>query len=97
MVVAAFGGWNDAGNAATGAVEHLDEAYEAELVFALDPDDFYDFQVNRPQVELNDDDERELISWPTTEIKVAELPDGRDLVLVHGTGAQSPLAPVQHA
>ena len=83
MVVLAFGGWNDAGNAATGAVEHLDDAYDAEPVFALDPDDYYDFQVNRPQVELNDDDDR-VISWPTTEFKLAELPDGRDLILVLG-------------
>ena len=83
VVVIAFGGWNDAGNAATGAVEHLAEAYEAEPVFSLDPADFYDFQVNRPMVELTDDDERELI-WPTTEVKLATLPDGRDLVLVQG-------------
>jgi len=83
VVVLAFGGWNDAGNAATGAVEHLDDAYDAEPVFALDPDDYYDFQVNRPQVELNDDDDR-VISWPTTEFKLAELPDGRDLILVLG-------------
>ncbi len=83
VVVLAFGGWNDAGNAATGAVEHLDDAYDAEPVFALDPDDYYDFQVNRPQVELNDDDDR-VISWPTTEFKLAELSDGRDLILVLG-------------
>ena len=83
VVVLAFGGWNDAGNAATGAVEHLDDAYDSEPVFALDPDDYYDFQVNRPQVELNDDDDR-VISWPTTEFKLAELPDGRDLILVLG-------------
>ncbi len=83
FVVVAFGGWNDAGSSATGAVEHLAEAYEAETVFSLDPDDFYDFQVNRPLVELNDDDEREII-WPTTDVKVAELPDGRHLVLIHG-------------
>ena len=83
VVVVAFGGWNDAGNAATGAVEHLAEAYQAETVFALDPDDFYDFQVNRPQGQLNDDDERE-ISWPTTELRVARAADGRDLVLVQG-------------
>src|SRR5215212_4252814 len=82
VVIAAFGGWNDAGDAATGAVEHLAAAYGAELAFALDPDDFYDYQVNRPQVRgLNcflDHD------WATTEIKVTELPDGRDLVLVQG-------------
>ncbi len=83
VVVVAFGGWNDAGNAATGAVEHLVDAYDAEPVFALDPDDFYDFQVNRPQVSLDDDGDRE-ITWPTTALKVAELPDGRDLVLVLG-------------
>ena len=83
VVVVAFGGWNDAGNAATDAVEHLEEAYGAEPVFALDPDDFYDFQVNRPQVELDADDERE-ITWPTTEFQIGELPDGRDLVLVQG-------------
>jgi hypothetical protein len=83
VVVVAFGGWNDAGSAATGALEHLAEAYEAESVFSIDPDDFYDFQVNRPLVELNEDDEREL-SWPTTELKVAQLPDGRSLVLVQG-------------
>jgi predicted ATP-grasp superfamily ATP-dependent carboligase len=83
VVVVAFGGWNDAGNAATGAVEHLSEAYEAESVFSIDPDDFYDFQVNRPMVELNDEDDRELI-WPTTEVRIAELSDGRALVLVQG-------------
>lgn len=83
VVVVAFGGWNDAGNAATGAVEHLAEAYEAESVFSIDPDDFYDFQVNRPMAELNDEDDRELI-WPTTELRIAELSDGRPLVLVQG-------------
>ena len=83
VVVMAFGGWNDAGNAATGAIEHLAEAYQAEPVYALDPDEFYDFQVNRPRVEFTEDDERE-ISWPTTELKIAQLPDGRDLILVEG-------------
>jgi predicted ATP-grasp superfamily ATP-dependent carboligase len=83
VVVMAFGGWNDAGNAATGAIEHLAEAYQAEPVYALDPDEFYDFQVNRPRVEFSEDDERE-ISWPTTELKIAQLPDGRDLILVEG-------------
>jgi PAC2 family protein len=83
VVVAAFGGWNDAGSAATGTVEHLEEAYGAEPVFALDPDDFYDFQVNRPRVHLGADGQRD-ISWPTTELKISSLPDGRDLVLVLG-------------
>jgi predicted ATP-grasp superfamily ATP-dependent carboligase len=83
VVVMAFGGWNDAGNAATGAIEHLAEAYDAQPVYALDPDDFYDFQVNRPRVVLTEDDDRE-ITWPTTELKIAELPDGRNVILVQG-------------
>jgi predicted ATP-grasp superfamily ATP-dependent carboligase len=83
VVVVAFGGWNDAGNAATGVVDHLTEAYGAELAFALDPDDFYDYQVNRPTVTLTEDDER-VLTWPTTEIRIGQLAGGRDLVLVQG-------------
>jgi hypothetical protein len=83
LVITAFGGWSDAGNAATAAVEHLAEAYDAELAYAIDPDDFYDNQVNRPVVGFGADGEREL-TWPTTEIRTAALPGGRDLVLVQG-------------
>lgn len=83
IVVAAFSGWNDAGNAASAAVEHLADAYEADLAVELDPDDFYDYQVNRPEVSLTEDGER-VISWPTTRIKTAKLAGGRDLILVDG-------------
>src|SRR3954452_23135685 len=72
LVVAAFEGWNDAGSAASAAVDHLAETCDAELAFALDPDDFYDFQVNRPQVELAEDGERTLL-WPTTELHIGRL------------------------
>ena len=80
---ATFSGWSDAGNAASAAVEHLAEAYQAELAYELDPDEFYDYQVNRPEVALNADGERE-ITWPTTRIKTAQLAGGRDLILVEG-------------
>ncbi|GAA3630640.1 PAC2 family protein [Microlunatus ginsengisoli] len=83
VVVAAFEGWNDAGSAASAAVDHLAETYDVELAFALDPDDFYDFQVNRPQVELDESGQRELL-WPTTELHVGRLGNGRDLLLVRG-------------
>ena len=46
--LAAFEGWNDAGEAASGAVDHLLEAWDGSGVAAIDPDDYYDFQVNRP-------------------------------------------------
>lgn len=83
VVIVAFGGWNDAGTAASSAVEHLAETYDAQLAVSIDPDDFYDFQVNRPQVGVTEDDDR-VITWPTTEINVARLPGGRDLVLISG-------------
>ncbi|MCW2501137.1 MAG: hypothetical protein JWN87_2813 [Frankiales bacterium] len=84
VMVAAFEGWNDAGDAATDAVEHLGEVWGAMDVAALDPDDYYDFQVNRPTVALEDGTTRR-ITWPTTRFMVCRLPAAeRDLVLVRG-------------
>ena len=84
VVVAAFEGWNDAGDAATGAVEHLELIWDATPLAALDPDDYYDFQVNRPTVTHVDGVSRR-IEWPTTRISVAR-PSGsaRDIVLLRG-------------
>ncbi|HET6687097.1 MAG TPA: PAC2 family protein, partial [Jiangellaceae bacterium] len=48
VLVAAFEGWNDAGEAATGVVEHLEESWQAVPLGKIDPEDYYDFQVNRP-------------------------------------------------
>jgi PAC2 family len=83
VVVAAFEGWNDAGSAASGAVEHLAEMYNAEIAFEIDPDDFYDFQVNRPQVEIDEGQQRRL-TWPSTQFLLAQLADGRPLLLIRG-------------
>ncbi len=81
-VVAAFGGWSDAGDAASGVIDHLADTYAARLEFSFDPEDFYDFQVNRPTARLLSPTER-VIEWPTTEVLVAALPE-RDLVLIGG-------------
>jgi len=81
-VVAAFEGWNDAGEAASGVIDHLADTYDTGLVSALDPEDYYDFQVNRPTVS-QDEDGHKILEWPTTEILVAHLPE-RDLVLIGG-------------
>jgi len=82
IVLVAFGGWNDAGSAASHAVEHLADSYETRQAFSLDPDDFYDYQVNRPEVRGTGDDRR--IAWPTTEIRTGKLPGDRDLVIIQG-------------
>ena len=50
VVIAAFEGWNDAADAASSAVDHLMRVWNARIVGAIDPDEYYDFQVNRPMV-----------------------------------------------
>ncbi|MGY1812440.1 PAC2 family protein [Blastococcus sp. SYSU D00820] len=84
VVVVAFEGWNDAGDAATGALEHLELIWDATPLAALDPEDYYDFQVNRPTVSLTGGLSRR-IEWPTTRISVARPPGSRrDVVLIRG-------------
>ena len=84
VVVVAFEGWNDAGDAATGAVEHLELIWDADPLAALDPEDYYDFQVNRPTVSLVDGVSRR-VEWPTTRISVTKPPGSdRHVVLIRG-------------
>jgi proteasome assembly chaperone (PAC2) family protein len=84
VMIAAFEGWNDAGDAATAAVEHLSLTWDAEPYAELDPEGFYDFQVTRPTVVLLGGVTR-TIQWPTTRITACRLPDAaNDVLLVHG-------------
>ncbi len=84
VVVTAFEGWNDAGDAASAAVDHLAQTLSAVPLIAVDPEDYYDYQVNRPTVSLDADGHRHL-SWPTTQVSVVRRgSEGGDLVLVRG-------------
>jgi len=84
VMLAAFEGWNDAGSAASQTLEHLDDVWGAEQVAAMDPEEYHDFQVNRPTVAPGLTGGRE-ITWPTTRIAVLTTPrTGRTVVLVHG-------------
>jgi hypothetical protein len=84
VVLAAFEGWNDAGEAASTAVAHLHTAWDAQPVTALDPEEYHDFQVNRPVVAFAENGRRR-ITWPTTRISWARPPGAaRDVVLVRG-------------
>jgi proteasome assembly chaperone (PAC2) family protein len=83
-MVCAFQGWNDAGDAASSAVSFLSSALDARRFARVDSEEFYDFQANRPSVQFNDDNEREIV-WPTVEVFEAPAPRApRDLVLVQG-------------
>ncbi|HEY2985146.1 MAG TPA: PAC2 family protein [Jatrophihabitantaceae bacterium] len=84
VLVAAFEGWNDAGDAATGSIEHLELVWDSQPLMAIDPDEYYDFQVNRPAVSMVDGVTRR-VSWPTTRLSVCRPPGAAfDLVLVRG-------------
>ena len=84
ILVAAFEGWNDAGDAATDAVEHLELLWGARPLTELEPDEYYDFQVNRPTVSLVDGVSRR-VAWPTTRCRSADQQaQSFDLVLVRG-------------
>jgi len=91
VMVIAFSGWNDAAEAASGAVEHLlsgwrdknDDVFP-ELIANVESEDFYDFQVNRPVVTI-DDSELRSITWPSTQVFGMAIPSmDRDLVIVTG-------------
>ncbi|WP_431045235.1 PAC2 family protein [Streptomyces sp. P1-3] len=85
VMICAFEGWNDAGDAASTAVGHLDREWKGEVFAALDAEDYYDFQVNRPTVWLDGGVRK--ITWPTTRLSVVRAGTGdkpRDLVLVRG-------------
>ncbi|GAB3995022.1 PAC2 family protein [Nocardioides marmoraquaticus] len=84
VMVAAFEGWNDAAGASSGVVDHLIEVWDATLVAAIDPEEFYDFQVNRPTVGADEAGMRR-ITWPSSQVYVARPPGSeRDVVLLRG-------------
>ena len=83
-LVCAFKGWNDAGDAASAALQFVGASLGAERFATLDPEDFFDFQATRPSVRITDGATRE-ITWPSVEIFEAKVPRApRDLVLVGG-------------
>jgi proteasome assembly chaperone (PAC2) family protein len=83
-MVCSFSGWNDAGDAASTATAFLGQALGAERFAKTDTEEFYDFQANRPHVQIDETSAR-VISWPSVEILEARAPRApRDLVIVQG-------------
>lgn len=85
ILLAAFHGWNDAGEAATGAIEVLTRELKAKPFAEVDPEEFFDFQVARPTVRLREGGGRAL-DWPLNRFSWAALPGKhRHVVLLDGT------------
>jgi len=88
VVIAAFEGWNDAGDAATTAARYLVDRWDADQVADVDPEEFFDFTSTRPEVRLDDDGLREIV-WPATEIHAGTIPGTQqDVLLIIGTEPQ---------
>ena len=85
VLLAAFRGWNDAGEAASGAVSTLAEAFGATAFATIDPEEFFDFQATRPTIRFDESGGRR-IDWPGNRFSWAPLPGAaRDLVVLEGT------------
>jgi proteasome assembly chaperone (PAC2) family protein len=83
-LICAFRGWNDAAESATAALEFVASQWDAQRFAAIDPEEFFDFQVTRPTVKLTDGRTRE-IEWPELLLASAEVPGAEhDVVLLAG-------------
>jgi predicted ATP-grasp superfamily ATP-dependent carboligase len=84
IMILAFSGWNDAGEAASAALEHLASIWPVQAIGEFDTEEFYDYQNNRPIVSVDESFNRSL-TWPTTTVRGVSLPNyDRDLILVSG-------------
>jgi proteasome assembly chaperone (PAC2) family protein len=87
ILLAAFEGWNDAGDAASTAVRHIRDRLMAQPFARLDPEEFFDFTSTRPAIEIVDGNARRL-SWPSTELAANDGLGGGDVVTLLGTEPQ---------
>lgn len=87
-MVVGFGGWIDAGEAATGAMRYLVRQLSAAPLASIDPEDFFDFTKVRPIVRLTAEGER-VIRWPRTAFWTWQPPEGgAGLLLFRGMEPQ---------
>jgi len=85
ILVCSFRGWNDAAGAASTALATVATSLDSELVASVDPEEFFDFQANRPTISLEEGQTRR-IDWPANSLIAAEAPSAeRDLLLLDGT------------
>ncbi|WP_394937667.1 PAC2 family protein [Psychromicrobium sp. YIM B11713] len=84
VMLAAFEGWNDAGDAASDALKYLHKHWGASKVAKIDAEEYYDFQFTRPVIKRNSEGLRK-VKWPSTKLSRVSLPNSQvDVVFVHG-------------
>jgi proteasome assembly chaperone (PAC2) family protein len=84
ILVAALRGWFDVAEVATDAIDTLVQGRTAPVIASIDPDPFFDFTQERPEVFIDNDDERQ-VRWPTNDFRIVRFADhAHDLVLLAG-------------
>lgn len=84
IMIAAFEGWNDAGESATGALSHLLTLWDHQELARFNSENYYDFQVNRPYIRIDESIVREIV-WPSTIIYAVSAPTLKnDFLIVRG-------------
>ena len=82
MLIIAFEGWNDAGDAASTALDYVARRFDAEIVATIDPEPFFDFGSTRPMIRLREGGNRS-IEWPEVSFSLLET-EGRPLIVLSG-------------
>ncbi len=89
MMIVAFEGWSDAGDAASLAARYLSESWPVRRFATIDPEEFFDFTATRPQVRLADGGTTRRIEWPETLLLAGPIPgSGRDVIILRGVEPQ---------
>ncbi len=88
LLVTAFEGWNDAGDAASMALSYLVDAWGAQRFATVDPEEFFDFTDSRPHTRIAEGLAR-TIEWPAVDVLHAKIPGAdRDVIFVRGVEPQ---------
>lgn len=83
VLIAAFEGWNDAGDAATSAVRWFADRWDARPFADIDPEEFFDFTSTRPEIRIEGG--QRVVDWPENAFLAGALPDrDRDVILLQG-------------
>ena len=87
ILIAAFEGWNDAGDAASSAIRWFSDRWETTQFAEIDPEEFFDFTSTRPEIRFEAG--RRVIDWPENTFSSGQLPgSGRDVILLQGVEPQ---------
>jgi predicted ATP-grasp superfamily ATP-dependent carboligase len=89
IMIVAFEGWSDAGDAASMAARYLGESWPVRRFATIDPEEFFDFTATRPEVRMTDGGASRKIEWPETLLLAGPIPgSGRDVIILRGVEPQ---------